>query len=882
MGFRVNGPGSSLVTLGNLSRTQGGLQSSIERLSSGLRINRGADDAAGLTISEKLRSQIRGLTKATANAQDGISLIQTAEGALNEDHAMLNRMRELSIQSQSDALTSTDRIELQKEVDQLIGEIDRVAITTEFNTKKLLDGSSAEVHASSEGIQLPTFEVEGGIGTGDYLVSMQQTSAGVKQEQGSAIQRSVVSGRMATRTSQLNEMESMFDHEGNSFLENPQVLTLRGNGTKTEVTMSGNETLEKFALKVEETIIASTEDGGLGIANSSFEFNAEDGQFEYNAGVAGFRGELSLSGSEDILNAFSFDIITEAESIFFDVFGQEQGHGVYEKREFTATTSADDTFGVLGGRELDFDLGQEARIDGSIQALDAIQIGATDVIFTFHDTNGEDNDQATGSLSVGVTVILTNSRSFLLTSISTMINNAIGAANNPSDSLTFGPTSSNYTNPNIAASFSGSNLVLTSTGTGTSGSISISANAAAQTTLGLTNGLTSGVGGTSGTLTGITNITGGVTFAGAGVTRIRLGDGDFNTNTSTVASDITFNQGVVISQASITTAFTNYFTANSIDASVSVNGGGNLVITATESGSDSRVSISEVAGATMFAALGLASGNANAGAGGTAAVFTGSTSGSNATKAFTQTGIMNFSLTDGNGASSGDIYFGTANVDGSGESFSISTNQITSIIDASSMSGTAITYGFTNDVLLSFFQREEGGTSSIQLTADSTDVAIGGPAYGINFNQFVGNTVREVQFDIRVINNSLDFEVGANKSQILNFGVSNLTSDALGLKGLDITNIRSSTRALGKIDEAIKRVSSERSNLGSVQNRLDYLINTNTTTGNNLGAFESSIRDVDLAEQTVEFARSQLLNQTGTAQVQQSKMQPQQALQLLG
>ncbi|MBT3783391.1 hypothetical protein HOF92_00365 [bacterium] len=243
---------------------------------------------------------------------------------------------------------------------------------------------------------------------------------------------------------------------------------------------------------------------------------------------------------------------------------------------------------------------------------------------------------------------------------------------------------------------------------------------------------------------------------------------------------------------------------------------------------------------------------------------------------------MNFSLTDGNGASSGDIYFGTANVDGSGESFSISTNQITSIIDASSMSGTAITYGFTNDVLLSFFQREEGGTSSIQLTADSTDVAIGGPAYGINFNQFVGNTVREVQFDIRVINNSLDFEVGANKSQILNFGVSNLTSDALGLKGLDITNIRSSTRALGKIDEAIKRVSSERSNLGSVQNRLDYLINTNTTTGNNLGAFESSIRDVDLAEQTVEFARSQLLNQTGTAQVQQSKMQPQQALQLLG
>ena len=123
MGFRINNNIAALVAQGNLSKTNGGIATSIERLSSGLRINRGADDAAGLTISEKLRGQIRGLNRAVSNAQDGISLIQTAEGALSEDASILNRLRELAIQSQSDSLTSTDRLEIQKEVDQLVDEM---------------------------------------------------------------------------------------------------------------------------------------------------------------------------------------------------------------------------------------------------------------------------------------------------------------------------------------------------------------------------------------------------------------------------------------------------------------------------------------------------------------------------------------------------------------------------------------------------------------------------------------------------------------------------------------------------------------------------------------------------------------------------------------
>ena len=116
---------------------------SSEKLSSGYKINRAADDAAGLTISEKMRSQIRGLNKASDNAEDGVSLIQVAEGALGETHSILQRMNELATQAANDTNTTADRTAIQKEVDQLASEISRIRSTTQFNTMNLLDGKFA-------------------------------------------------------------------------------------------------------------------------------------------------------------------------------------------------------------------------------------------------------------------------------------------------------------------------------------------------------------------------------------------------------------------------------------------------------------------------------------------------------------------------------------------------------------------------------------------------------------------------------------------------------------------------------------------------------------------------------------------------------------------
>ena len=133
---------SALNTYRQLTLNNTNGSKSLEKLSSGYRINRAGDDAAGLAISEKMRGQIRGLDMASRNAQDSISLIQTAEGALNETHSILQRMRELAVQSANDTNTTDDRNEIQKEINQLVSEIDRISTTTEFNTKKLLNGDS--------------------------------------------------------------------------------------------------------------------------------------------------------------------------------------------------------------------------------------------------------------------------------------------------------------------------------------------------------------------------------------------------------------------------------------------------------------------------------------------------------------------------------------------------------------------------------------------------------------------------------------------------------------------------------------------------------------------------------------------------------------------
>jgi flagellin len=143
-GFRINTNTSAVNTYRSYSSAQAGLERNIERLSSGLRINRAADDSAGLAISQRMNNQVRGMQQANRNVQQGNNMLQTAEGAMNEIGNILGRMRELAVQSASDTVTQDDRSSIDLEFDQLRSEINRIANSTEYNNTKLVDGSKAK------------------------------------------------------------------------------------------------------------------------------------------------------------------------------------------------------------------------------------------------------------------------------------------------------------------------------------------------------------------------------------------------------------------------------------------------------------------------------------------------------------------------------------------------------------------------------------------------------------------------------------------------------------------------------------------------------------------------------------------------------------------
>lgn len=156
--MKINHNISAIIANGNLRKSENRVTSAVERLSSGLRINCSGDDPAGMAISQKMKTQIRGLSRASDNASDGISVIETAEGALTEVHSILNRMRELAVQAANDTNETSDRESIQTEIDSLLEEIDRISSDTQFNGVNLLDGTlDYKGYSDTEGIEVVTF-----------------------------------------------------------------------------------------------------------------------------------------------------------------------------------------------------------------------------------------------------------------------------------------------------------------------------------------------------------------------------------------------------------------------------------------------------------------------------------------------------------------------------------------------------------------------------------------------------------------------------------------------------------------------------------------------------------------------------------------------------
>jgi flagellin len=246
----------------NMGINSGAAAKSMEKLSSGLRINRAGDDAAGLSISEKMRAQIRGLDQASTNAEDGISLIQTAEGALNETHSILQRMRELSVQAGNDTNNTSDRSQIQKEIDQLTEEIDRISNTTEFNTKKLLNGGAG-------------LSVSDGTAIGN-------ASSGVNTKQGTY----TVGGTITLATSATTADGAHTGATASATVKAAGTLTING----VDITVTAADTYQDLADKINSSV-----------SGVKVDFSGTGNTLKIQTTGVGANEKLDISASADII-----------------------------------------------------------------------------------------------------------------------------------------------------------------------------------------------------------------------------------------------------------------------------------------------------------------------------------------------------------------------------------------------------------------------------------------------------------------------------------------------------------------------------------------------------------------------------------------------------
>ncbi len=404
--MRINHNIASLNTYRQLTANSVNGSKSLEKLSSGLRINRAGDDAAGLAISEKMRAQIRGLDQASRNAQDGISLIQTAEGALNETQSILQRMRELANQAANDTNVGVDRNEIQKEINQLSSEINRIGNTTEFNTQKLLNGGGEESK-----VAVTTVTAGAGLGKvagvtaadGSFNIStLKSSTEGVAKVWGNTIAGtfSGADGKTATFTFQGATVSVAFgaNDAGTSY----------GAATSTSqtITFAQNGAAKDLAAAVANAFTNIKTAGGADSVLNDFNFsnNAEVLNItaltkgdQYNsdtvtfaAGDSGLTADATAgtAGVDEVRGEYAFSIDTAIEAVGATLAFDIDGVGVDITLTAALTDTAADTFAVgTNAEEQALSIAKALNSNTTFNAsFDALVNGST---ITFREKEGQ-------------------------------------------------------------------------------------------------------------------------------------------------------------------------------------------------------------------------------------------------------------------------------------------------------------------------------------------------------------------------------------------------------------------------------------------------------------------------------------------------------------
>ena len=905
-----------------VNSTTNALQKSIAKLSSGLRINSAADDAAGLAISEKMRAQVRGLDQAVGNSQDGINMIQTAEGALSETHSILQRMRELSVQAANDTLTANDRSYIQLEIDQLTEEIDRIANTTQFNKKKLLNGDAAVLWSTDE---LKTeVSVRGGLRTIDQFG---QKSAA----------------------------------EGN-FKITIDAVAGKGQIQKTDI------------FKVKHAVQESLKESTVGFANFEGTFGFGTGADESSSVT------IQIDGTSYTLKFTADYGDASAAAVALQTLINNQA-GLSDRVEVTLDDAANENF-VIVAKEA----GKSFEIGWNLTGGTIAGVGITSAVASLGMTAVKAEDDNVRSISMNAANLMVGDYKVETREDHTAVRVASAAAmtfeqNTFGLSGAFGTAGITVT---ADADFNMSIVFEVYSKDDDTKTVTFSYKYVQMSKDGVTevgNGTVTKAMTGAGTAT-LTGTYGGVVFngfdIGSAMSVFTVGDKVVVNVNAQVSADDASLDGVWINRTNASASATPMaytFGDGALDNKTTSFSFFQLNTLSTSS------DFGEIKSSTITLEFGLLE-NANS-LGGTygddayasptgrtyAASFTIEKAGIGEIAAgdtriydidkfwdsngnFMVEDPQTITIVQGDGKKTAITLYkddtmdsiaakinnairdglGQGTLDGlaRAETFAnyitqdeADANEDTpwavpgTMVISSAINGKDGELTFIGDeelinaLSLNVIQKSQENKFTVTVTDAHDPTKIVAQNVQITGNNLVGvvhenidvkfDTMADVvttwnketaQWDwkgadgsyqtiVHLADNTTVFQIGANEKEDMGINIGDMGSKALGVSNILVTDRENAARSITVIDSAIDRVSKQRANLGAYQNRLEHTINNLTTASTNLTAAESRIRDVDMAKEMMNFTRLNLLMQAGNSMLAQANQLPQNVLQLL-
>ncbi|QDX81331.1 hypothetical protein B9N43_08800 [Denitratisoma sp. DHT3] len=878
---------TSLNAQRNLTTSQSTLSQSLQRLSSGLRINSAKDDAAGMAIADRMTSQIRGLNQAVRNANDGISLAQTAEGALQETGNILQRMRELSIQSANATNSASDRLALQSEVNQLVSELDRISSTTSFNGLKLLDGS----------FSAQTFQVGA---NARETISASITGAS-SQTLGANQITTATSAAKSAKTTTLDGNKL-----GISAAATTDAATARtanaSTGTTARITDPTGATKDvTIATTATAADIASALNAEAGIEASG-----------YNVMKLDFSDILNhaTKNTVDAGDVVSFDLSVDADTavtVSYTVGADDAATrtniqtALAEKIASINTANGDSDLSLEGlDNFASTNKLQIASASGKDINIETFALANNTVNYALNATavNAADQGQTVTATFTGAAAV-----SFTFGADAATTNNAMFAA----FSADAGLAEAGYTFTQTGGDGSAIQVKRTAGTTDTSGNstVAISAIANAGTTIGVATNSGASTAVATATLTNGT-LSSAVTAATGAITATNMVSGLDGTTQSLVeaGNDSTSVRGQVRMAAD--SGYQLQFVTNAAEFK---SGAANATDLMLDVGTAST-GISEGNGvnAQKMTLTGSTTQTLDVAANATAKDIAGLVNAASATTGITATARSEASLAglSTDGTVSFNLY--GKNGDAVAINASVTTTSLASLATAINQrtNSTGISAEVTGagslklvssegyDIKIEDFRHSAAvtdlGAGSTAKVQSMTVTGMSGSAITLRDG---GTVTKSAQLDSTVVSGKVTLEMGSgafavssNMSSsiggIFNASANQATTSSLTkLSSVDISTATGAQDAVSVIDSALAQVNTIRADLGAIQNRFASTVANLTTSAENISAARSRIQDADFAQETANMTRAQILQQAGVAMLAQANALPNQVLTLL-